>query len=40
MGKNISKRLSNKFNQKSLEHAKQSATEALKTFFEKTFKKQ
>ena len=32
IGKNISKNLSSRFNQKLLDHAKQSATDALKTF--------
>ena len=31
MGKNISKNLSSKYSQKLLDHAKQSATDALKT---------
>ena len=31
IGKNISKKLSNKYSQKLIEHAKRSATDALKT---------
>ena len=35
MAKNISKKLSSKYSQKKIDHAKQSATDALKTSSEK-----
>ena len=40
IGKNISKGLSGKYSQKLLDHAKQSATDALKNFSKKSFRKQ
>ena len=39
IGKNISKNLSGKYSQKILHHAKQSATDTLKTFFKKSHSK-
>ena len=39
IGKNISKNLSGKYNQKFLDHDKQSATDALKTNSKKTIQK-
>ena len=39
MVKNTSKNLSSKYSQKLLDHAKQSATDALKTDSKKRFKK-
>ena len=38
-GKNISKNLSSKYSQKLLDHAKQSATDALKLLQKEQFKK-
>ena len=40
IGKNISKKVSGKFSKKFLDHAKQSATDALKVFQKEQFKKQ
>ena len=40
IGKNISKNLSSKCRQKRLDHAKQSATDTLKTVSRKQFKRQ
>ena len=40
IGKNISKKLSSKYSQKLLDHAKQSATGALKLLQKEWFKKQ
>ena len=39
-GENISKNLSGKYNQKLLDHAKKSATDALKLLQKESFKKQ
>ena len=39
MGENVSKNLSSKYSQKLLDHAKQSATDALKTASERAIKK-
>ena len=39
IGKNISKSLSGKYNQKLLDHAKQSAADALKTFSKRVIQK-
>ena len=38
MGENVSKNLSSKYSQKLLDHAKQSATDALKTASERAIK--
>ena len=40
LSKNISKNLSRKYNQKLLDHAKQSATDAFKTASKRTITKQ
>ena len=40
IGKNISKNVSGKYSQKSLDHAKTSATDALNTFQKDSCKKQ
>ena len=40
VGKNLSKNLSGKYSQKLLDHAKESATDSVKTFSKERFKKQ
>ena len=40
IGKNISKNVSSKYSQKLLDHAKQSATDAIKTASKRTIEKQ
>ena len=40
IGKNISKRLSGKYSQKTLDHAKQSTADAIKTYLKRVIQKQ